>query len=70
MSVALAGVTEVPDNLKFDFLGICLKNGGYKRSEKRELQTTIDQFKKTLESLPLEEVHLGSQIQKLHFVIV
>jgi hypothetical protein len=56
MSVALAEVTEVPENLKFDFLRICLKNGGYERSRKRELQSTTDQFKKTLESLPLEEV--------------
>ena len=70
MSVALAEVTEMPENLKFDFLRICLKNGGYEKSRKRELQSTTDQFKKTLESLPLEEVHLGSQIYKLPFVIV
>jgi len=56
ISVALAEVTEMPENLKFDFLRICLKDGGYERSKKRELQSTIDQFKKTLDSLPLEEV--------------
>ena len=69
MSVALAEVTEMPENLKFDFLRICLKDGGYERSRKRELQSTTDQFKKTLESLPLEEVHLGTQTYKLFFFV-
>ena len=69
MSVALAEVTEMPENLKFDFLRICLKDGGYERSRKRELQSTTDQFKKTLESMPLEELHLGTQTYKLFFFV-
>ena len=67
MSVALAEVTEMPESLKFDFLRICLQNGGYERWTKKWRsqkvnQNTTNQFKKILESLSLEEVRLGIQI--------
>ena len=48
ISVILSGITEVPENLKFDFLRICLERSGKLKP--------AEQFKKTLESMSLDEV--------------
>ena len=48
LSVILSDITEMPENLKFDFLRICLERSGKLKP--------AEQFKKTLESMSLDEV--------------